>query len=122
MALLLLWAAALQLNDPDPACWFAIYSAGGALAALAASGVASGARGPRRALAGCAALLTGVCLGWAGLLATFLQGVAFPDLGASMTPEHPEVEWTRELLGLLIVALWSAGIAWRMRGPLRQRV
>ncbi len=114
MALFLLWAAVLQLNDPDPARWFSVYCAGAGLATLAGFGAAASAQ--RRGVAVCAALLTLVCLTWAAVLAGSLQGMAFPDLTAPMTPGHPEVEWAREGLGLLIVAGWSAGVAWRMRG------
>jgi hypothetical protein len=119
MALILIWAAALQLNDPDPARWFTIYTAGAVLTALAGFGVATNAR--RRALARCAVLVMVVCLTWAAALAASLLGAEFPDLGAPMTPDHPEVEWAREMLGLLIVAFWTAGVAWRLSGAERDR-
>jgi hypothetical protein len=115
MAGLFAWAALLQLNDPDPVAWFAIYAAGGIVATL------SGLRGRielRGWLVGGAVLVAGVCLVWAGALATALLRVDLPELGdlaAPMTPDRPEVEWARELLGLLIVATWMASVAWRAR-------
>lgn len=113
MAALFGWAASLQLNDPDPAPWIAIYTAGGVVAAWSGLTTTSTDTARRRALALCAGLVALVCLAWAGVLWTALSGVDFPDWTASMTSDHPEVEWARELLGLLIVAAWSAGIVWR---------
>ena len=51
----------------------------------------------------------------AAVLWNSLQGMPFPDLGAPMTANHPEIEQARELIGLLIVGFWSAFVLWRVR-------
>ena len=112
------WAAILQLNDPDPVRWFAVYGAGAAVAACAFLLASGGAW--CRALALLAAALTLVCLVWGSVISISLLGTGWTplaglgDLGGRMTPDRPEVEWARESLGLLIVGVWSGGIAWRM--------
>lgn len=111
MCALALWAAYLQLNDPDPARWFAMYAACAAVALLAALG---------RGAAGLAAAVGGVALLWACAIVPELLGRWTPaDLGASMSSARPEVEYGRELGGLAIVSGYCAA-AWcltRRRSP-----
>jgi hypothetical protein len=100
---LALWAAFLQLNDPDPARWFAIYAACAAVALASALG---------RGYAPIAAGVGGVALLWACAIVPELLGGWTPaDLGASMSSARPEVEYGRELGGLSIVAAYCA-TAW----------
>jgi hypothetical protein len=103
IGLLALWAAYLQLNDPDPARWFAMYSACAGVALVSALG-----RG-NAALAGAVGLIATL---WAGAIVPELLGRWTPaDLGAKMSSDHPEVEYGRELGGLSIVAGYCAA-AW----------
>lgn len=97
---LFLISAALQLNDPDPLRWVLIWAAAAAACLL-----------QRRVtwdwlLAGatCAAALL-----WAALLApSALPGLELGDLAKKMKAETPQIELGRELLGLLIIAVWMA--------------
>lgn len=100
MGILFLISAVIQFNDPDPARWIVLW---------AAAAVACWFRGRVRwdwLLAGavCAAALL-----WAGLLApAALPGLQLGDLAMKMKAETPQIELGRELLGLLIVAVWMA--------------
>lgn len=97
MAVLLLYAVAVQYNDPDPVPWMAMY--------LAAAGVsAAGAMDRLRweAAAGVAV----VALGWAAVLAWRVVGKQplFEEEG-------------REMLGLVIAGGWSSILAIAARRP-----
>ncbi len=97
------WAAAMQLNDPDPARWFALY--GGAALVAAAGALAKPLLLPSRAL-GVIALI------WAAAIAPELWGRwNVGDLGAKMSRARPEVEYGREFCGLLIVAAYCFALA-----------
>ncbi len=94
---LFLLAAAVQINDPDPAGWIAVY-----LAAAITSGLA-GAN--RRWAKYPSAVLALVSLCWASFLAYVLvsEGHALLD------------EVGRESMGLGVVAVWSMGIVFYSR-------
>ena len=97
VATLFLISAAVQLNDPDPVGWTAIY--GSAAAACLVR------RSSRHAwllagLVGLAALI------WAATLTPVLAEFRPGDLFRSMKAETPSIEKSRELLGLLIVFAW----------------
>jgi hypothetical protein len=105
MLVLFVASAVLQYNDPDPLGWAAIYG----LAAVAC-GLSSARRLPWvfAALVGAAALV------WAATFAPRVLGTASPgDLVQSMKAETPQVEESREALGLLIVAAWMTVLAVR---------
>jgi hypothetical protein len=103
-------SALVQLNDPDPLLWFAIYAAGAVLVLLPV--------GPWvwRAHAGLAA----VALLWS---ATLVPGaLALPGLtmlAAEMEAATPAIELAREALGLLLVAAGLGGRAWATRHVVR---
>ena len=102
---LALWAAYLQLNDPDPERWFALYTACAMVALLSALG---------RGYAPLALAVTGLALAWACAIVPELFGRWTPaDLGASMSTARPEVEYGREFGGLAIVAGYCA-VSWRV--------
>ena len=96
LAVLFVLFAVVQINDPDPWAWVALYLYVGVLFALAAFG-----RVFRPAmLVGMAA-----CLVWlALLLPEFINWVnmGMPTITGSMTAEEPHIEYTREFLGLFI--------------------
>jgi hypothetical protein len=105
VCLLALWAAYLQLNDPDPARWFAMYAACAAVALASALGRG---RAPMAGAVGAIALL------WAAAIVPELLGRWTPaDLGANMSSARPEVEYGRELGGLSIVAAYCTA-AWML--------
>ncbi len=97
------WAAAMQLNDPDPARWFALYAAA---AGLALAGVVDRARPAPARVLGAIALI------WAAAIVPELWGRwSVRDLGAAMGPRRPEVEYGREFCGLLIVGAYCFALA-----------
>jgi hypothetical protein len=97
-ALFFAWAAAMQLNDPDPFRWFAMYGIVALLAAACALG-----RTRKEVLRGAGV----IALVWAATIAPELwSGWRPSDLGASMSGARPEVEYGREFVGLLIVATY----------------
>lgn len=90
------WSAYLQLNDPDPERWVAMYLACAWVALCGTLGKAV----PRQA-----ALVTLIALGWALAILPELWGKWRPeDLTATMIGARPEIEYGREFGGLLIVA------------------
>jgi len=96
MTVLALISAYLQLNDPDPERWTAIYLACALVTLLGALGR------PSRWLSAC---VGGIALSWALSIVPELVGRWRPgQLTSSMSAEHPEVEYGRECAGLLIVA------------------
>ncbi len=109
--LLALWSAYLQLNDPDPERWIAMYLSCAWLALLGALGKAA----PKQAL-----VVGLVALIWAAAIAPELLGAWKPgDLNATMSNARPEIEYGREFFGLVIVAgyaLAAFGMTRRARG------
>lgn len=98
-------SAALQLNDPDPVGWFAIYALAG-LACLACWRLPRPLGWLLPAAVGVAAL------GWAASLAPVaLPGLKLGQLVQKMKAETPQIELGREMLGLLMVSGWMAVLA-----------
>jgi len=107
-ALLFAVSAAIQLNDPDPAAWIAIYAAAAIVAALG-----------WRWLPGLVAALavTLAAIGWGASIAIEIdRWVGFDGLVGAMEAEGGPIELTREALGLLIIAGYCAFVAGRWRG------
>ena len=100
LAGLFLLSAAVQLNDPDPWRWVAIY--------LAAAAIGLG--GWRRPwLAGVLGLAAG---GWAlAIGAAGLEPLELPALFGDVSMKTDGVERWRELLGLSIIAVYSLAAA-----------
>lgn len=106
MTAVFLLSAGLQLNDPDPWAWVAIY-----LAAAGVSGLAATGRQPpwRRPAALAVAL---VALVWAIRVA--LSSPRLPPILALFGDWEMQAAGTeerRETLGLLFLSLWSAFVA-----------
>ena len=111
MMVLCFVSAVLQYNDPDPIQWAAYYLAGTVISGWAAFRPAS-LKWPLPALV---AVIGAI---WAYVIATHLHGTfAFAHLAETMHAETPVIEESRETLGLLIVALWMAIVAFRHRRP-----
>ena len=106
MAALFAFAAALQLNDPDPLEWLAIY--------LAAGGIALGTaiRGSVPwVLPGLVGLVAVI---WALVVATGGPGLAeYLQLFQEWEMHSARVEEAREASGLLIVVAWMAVVGVR---------
>jgi len=100
--LLFLVAAVLQWNDPDPLRWFLVYL--GAAVASLFSTYWQGAWKLAVAVGAAGAL-------WAATLVPHLvKGFDFANLFATMKAENPEIEVTREFLGLLIIVGWMLAV------------
>jgi hypothetical protein len=114
MALLFAFAAAVNLNDPDPGRWVALY--------VAACGVALHAA-LRERMPSWPALAVGlVALVWALTLGTGIQQFdVFGRMFESWEMKNVQVEEARETGGLLITAGWMAAILVRQRLLARQR-
>lgn len=116
---LFLVAASVQLNDPDPVGWFAIYALAAVASVLAALGKS---RLPLSAGVAAAAVV------WAALLVPAVA--AHPPTLEGLTTWHmidTRAEESRELIGLLIVAGWMIPLAiadwrrWRWPGASHTR-
>lgn len=104
---LFLFAAAVQLNDPDPVRWIVIYLA----AAAASFAVSLPASGILAALVGIVALCWAIVIGWQlGTLPSLAETTDWGMAGMG-------VEEVREMVGLLLVIFWMAvlTIVWRPR-------
>lgn len=108
MLVVFLLSALVQVNDPDPLPWIAVYGAAAVLCAAALVG-----RGGRAA----PLVLMLVALAAAAPLAPRVLGRArLADVFGTMKATDPLVEETREMLGLLIIAGWMGSLAWRAPG------
>jgi hypothetical protein len=113
MAVLFLLGLAVQYNDPDPWRWVAIYGAAAVACVLAIRGTL-----PRWLPLAVAV----VAAAWAGLLAPHVVGrVAPAELFREIGMDSVEIEEAREMVGLLLIALWMAVLAYasRVRRPVR---
>jgi len=111
MAVVFLFAAAVQVNDPDPLRWIAAYGVAAALSVAECLGrTRSGL-----ALLACIGFAVGAQRG----LPELLQARA--EAFTSFHMRSPADEVARESLGLLLCAFWSALLAWRRRPALRFR-
>ena len=109
-ALMFAASGAVQINDPDPLPWMAIYGGAAIIALLECT------RRVRRVFP---ALLSVTALGWAATIAPRVIGrVPFAEMFGAFEMKNVGVEESREMYGLLLVALWMAAIAlagWRRR-------
>lgn len=112
MLVLFAFGAVLQLNDPDPVRWIAVY----ALAAVACLLSLLG-----RLHWAFPVLLCVVSLIWAATLAPTVVGrVPFGDMFGAFEMKNVGIEESREMYGLLIIAAWTAVLAVRTRRQVRR--
>jgi hypothetical protein len=105
MGLLFAFGAAVQVNDPDPLAWIAIYAAA---ALLSFRWLA------RRVRWWAPALVALAALAWAATLAPRVLGrVPFGDMFGAFEMANAGIEESREMYGLLIIAAWMAVVAFR---------
>ena len=105
-------SVAVQINDPDPLPWMAIYGGAAIIALLACT---------RRVRPIFPALLSLTALGWAATIAPRVIGkVPFTEMFGAFEMKSTGIEESREMYGLLLVALWMAAVALagRRRGKL----
>jgi hypothetical protein len=99
--------ALVQLNDPDPWGWVALYGGVGILLMVSAW------RSVPRWLAGLG--LAVVVIWLAALLPEFINWLrmGMPTITGSMKAEAPHIEYTREFLGLALCGAALAWLAWK---------
>jgi hypothetical protein len=100
MMLVFVASAVLQLNDPDPLAWIAVYAAAAVMCGLELTG---------RLRAIYPILLGLTALAWAATVAPRVLGkVPFSAMFAEFEMHDLGIEESREMYGLLIVAVWMA--------------
>ena len=101
--IIFLYCVVVQYNDPDALLWMGIYGIAALICFLTSL---------RRLHWGISALMAGVTLGLALILAPQVMGnVAFSELFVSMEMKTEVIEQAREMGGLLIIAVWMIVIA-----------
>lgn len=102
------FSVVVQLNDPDPIAWVLIYGAAAVASLLAMLG--RGHWAPPAVVA----VLAGA---WAASIAPRVVGeVPFGDMFGAFEMESVAIEESREMYGLLIIAVWMAVLCWRAVG------
>ena len=103
--LMFAFSVVVQVNDPDPLAWMAIYGAAAIACLLSLMG----------RLPWWFAVITGlVALAWAATIAPRVIGqVPFLDMFAEFEMRDIAVEESREMYGLLIVGGWMAVLGHR---------
>ena len=103
--LMFVFSVVVQVNDPDPLAWMAMYGAAAIACLLSLLG---------RVPWWFAVLVGLVALGWAPTLAPRVLGnVPFLSMFAEFEMKDIGVEESREMYGLLIIAGWMAVIGHR---------
>lgn len=91
------FSAFLQLNDPDPLAWVAVYGAAAAVCWLEIR---------RRARVWPALALAHVAFIWAGYIGYRVHDVPLGALFAQWEMKDLRIEEAREMYGLTIVGIW----------------
>ena len=106
VGVLLVFAAVVQYNDPDPYAWLVLY--------LAAAGVSFATLWFPDLWKIPAVVAVGAFV-WAATLVPTVTQTSFPDLFQSWEMMSREMEEGREFLGLLSVASWTTYLVHRGR-------
>lgn len=105
LCLVFAFSAVVQVNDPDPLRWIAMYGLAGVACVLSFM---------RRVRAWFPALLAVAALAWSATLVPRVVGqVPFRDMFGAFEMRDLRVEESREMYGLLITAAWMAVVAVR---------
>jgi hypothetical protein len=103
MALMFAASVIVQINDPDPIAWMLVY---GGAALISGLEVARRARPIPAAAVGLAALM------WAATIPQRVVGtVPFADMFGGFEMKNQGIEESREMYGLLLIAIWMAAVA-----------
>ena len=103
--LMFAFSVVVQVNDPDPYAWIAIYGAAAIACLLSLTG---------RVPWWFAVLVGLIALGWAGTLAPRVLGnVPFMSMFEEFEMQDVGVEESREMYGLLMIAAWMAVLGHR---------
>ena len=108
MLMVFLLSAAVQVNDPDPLLWISLYLLAACITLLGMVG---------RLAWWVPVIVTVVTMGWAASLAPRVVGrVDFGDMFGAWEMRDVGIEESREMYGLVIVAVWMVVLtlrAWR---------
>jgi hypothetical protein len=105
LGLMFAFAVVVQVNDPDPISWMALY---GAAAVVCFLELRNGSRWWSPAIVGIIAVV------WAATIAPRVIGsVPFAEMFGEFEMKNEGVEESREMYGLLIVAAWMFAVAAR---------
>ncbi|MEX1184121.1 MAG: transmembrane 220 family protein [Gemmatimonadota bacterium] len=105
--IMFVFSAIVQLNDPDPLIWVALYVAAAGACLLELVG---------RDRWWFPTLLFVLCVAWAATLAPRVVGqVPFMSMFGAFEMKSQGIEESREMYGLLIVGAWMAVLALRAR-------
>lgn len=108
MALLFAFAAALQLNDPDPVRWITVYAAACVLSLVMVF--------KRRVMPVIVLAVFAIAIAWAATIAFGGPGASeYEHMFDAWEMKSPSVEEAREASGLLIVAVWMIVLLIRTR-------
>lgn len=99
VALLFLGMAVIQLNDPDPAYWVAVY----VVVAAVPAAMIFDRRLPTTSAVAAGMVLAGLLIAAPGFV-DYLASGDYAAIGEKMKDEKPYVETAREVVGLLIAA------------------
>ena len=105
LLLMFVFSVVVQVNDPDPFAWMAIYGAAAIACLLSLTG----------RLPWWFAVLVGLmALGWAATLAPRVLGnVPFLSMFEEFEMKDIHVEESREMYGLAMIAVWMAALGHR---------
>jgi hypothetical protein len=110
MLLAFVFSVIVQFNDPDPFVWAAIYAAAALVCAFELR---------RRTHPLVSAGIAAVALTWAATIAPRILGnVRFSTMFAEFEMANTGIEESREMYGLVFIALWMIAVAiaaWRRR-------
>jgi hypothetical protein len=106
MAVVFAIGALLQWNDPDPWPWALIYTGAAVVSGMSGARASTGRIAP--SVVAVAAVVWGV---W--VLLHIPGGMAWSQLAESMKAESPQIEESRETLGLFLIAAWMAFVVFR---------
>ena len=115
MLLMFVFAAVVQVNDPDPIPWIGIYAAAAAVCGLEVR---------RRTPIWVPLVVALVALVWAGSLYVRASEVPIGSLFAEWEMRDLRIEEAREMYGLAILGVWMllvAGVGGRRTSWFRRR-
>jgi hypothetical protein len=111
LLLMFAFSVVVQVNDPDPWAWMAIYALAGAACALSLA---------NRLRWWLPAMVGAIALAWSASIAPrVLWKVRFLDMFGAFEMKNVGIEESREMYGLLLIAIWMAILAFRARGERR---
>ena len=112
MLLAFVFSVVVQFNDPDPLLWAAIYAAAAVVCVIELR---------RRTNPLVPAAIATAAAIWAATIAPRVLGkVRFSSMFAEFEMANTGIEESREMYGLLFIALWMIAVAiaaWRRRAP-----